>query len=120
MGFSSTHSSDLTADRVSPISKRRILVIDDEADIRELVAGILDTELEQLHPDTRLGEIARYCAAYNLVAGPVVDAEGHLLGAVTVDDVLDHLLPQDWRDHFADDRPDEEAAAADRTGVNRA
>jgi Mg/Co/Ni transporter MgtE len=73
----------------------------------ELVAGVLDTELEQLAPDAVLSEIARYFAAYNLVAGPVVDAEGHLLGAVTVDDVLDHLLPADWRDHFADDDRDD-------------
>ena len=73
----------------------------------ELVAGVVDTDLEQLAPDAVLGEIARYFAAYNLVAGPVVDAEGHLLGAVTVDDVLDHLLPADWRDHFADDDRDD-------------
>ena len=86
----------------------------------ELVAGVLDTELEQLAPDAVLGEIARYFAAYNLVAGPVVDTEGHLLGAVTVDDVLDHLLPADWRDHFADDdrTPDDADVRApqDRTG----
>jgi Mg/Co/Ni transporter MgtE len=66
----------------------------------ELVAGITDTELAVLHPDARMPEITRYFAAYNLVAGPVVDSGDHLLGAVTVDDVLDHLLPEDWRDHM--------------------
>ena len=69
----------------------------------ELVAGVLDKELETLTPDETLGGIARYFAAYNLVAGPVVDTAGHLLGAVTVDDVLDHLLPANWRDRFADE-----------------
>jgi flagellar motility protein MotE (MotC chaperone) len=69
----------------------------------ELVAGLLDSELETLGPDETLAGIARYFAAYNLVTGPVVDGAGHLLGAVTVDDVLDHLLPANWRDRFADE-----------------
>jgi Mg/Co/Ni transporter MgtE len=72
----------------------------------ELVAGVVDTELARLHPEATLGEVTRYFAAYDLVAGPVVDAEDHLVGAVTVDDVLDHLLPADWRDHLTD--PDSE------------
>lgn len=46
--------------------------------------------------------MTRYFATYNLVCGPVVDAENHLLGAVTVDDVLDHLLPEDWREQDED------------------
>nr|WP_218889778.1 CBS domain-containing protein [Saccharopolyspora hordei] len=63
-----------------------------------LVAGALDTDLASLSADAPLTEVTRYFAAYNLVCGPVLDDEGHLIGAVTVDDVLDHLLPEGWRE----------------------
>jgi len=59
---------------------------------------MLDNELARLHPDAPLSEVTRYFASYNLVCGPVVDDNDHLLGAVTVDDVLDHLLPAGWRE----------------------
>jgi Mg/Co/Ni transporter MgtE len=62
-----------------------------------LVGGIIDTDLPSLAPETSLAMLTRYFAAYNLVCGPVIDEQHHLLGAVTVDDVLDHLLPHDWR-----------------------
>jgi Mg/Co/Ni transporter MgtE len=62
-----------------------------------LVSGIMETDLPSLTPDMSLAALTRYFAAYNLVCGPVVDDENHLLGAVSVDDVLDHLLPDDWR-----------------------
>ena len=42
-------------------------------------------------------ELAARLAAYNLVSVAVCDEDGRLLGAVTVDDVLDHVLPADWR-----------------------
>ncbi|MBW4719287.1 magnesium transporter MgtE N-terminal domain-containing protein [Saccharothrix obliqua] len=64
----------------------------------DLVAGVLDTDLATLSPDASLSDVTRYFAAYNLVCGPVVDEADHLLGAVTVDDVLDHLLPDNWRE----------------------
>jgi Mg/Co/Ni transporter MgtE len=64
----------------------------------EMVAAAADTDLPALRPGATLSEVTRYFAAYNLACGPVVDAEDHLLGAVTVDDVLDHLLPEDWRE----------------------
>ncbi|CAN5477041.1 CBS domain-containing protein [soil metagenome] len=69
-----------------------------------LVSGMIDKDLPNLTPETSLGALTRYFAAYNLVCGPVVDDEGHLLGAVTVDDVLDHLLPHDWRER--EDEPE--------------
>ena len=65
-----------------------------------LVSGIVDVNLPALRPESPLGAVTRHLAAYNLVCGPVVDEENHLLGAVTVDDVLDHLLPDDWRETF--------------------
>jgi CBS domain-containing protein len=42
-------------------------------------------------------EVARRMAAYNLIGVAVCDEEGRLLGAITVDDVLDRVLPADWR-----------------------
>lgn len=71
-----------------------------------LVGSLVDDDLDPLPPDTPLSLITSYLATYNMVAAPVVDESDHLLGAVTVDDVLDHLLPDDWRDaalHTADD-----------------
>jgi Mg/Co/Ni transporter MgtE len=63
-----------------------------------LVGGVVDSGIEPLHVDVPLAAITHHLATYNLVAAPVVDENDHLLGAVTVDDVLDHLLPEDWRE----------------------
>ncbi len=62
-----------------------------------LVSGVVDSDLAPIRPDTPLRIVTSYLATYNLIAVPVVDDGDHLLGAVTVDDVLDHLLPEDWR-----------------------
>ncbi len=63
-----------------------------------LVSSIIDNDIAPLRPDVSLPAITSHLATYNLVAAPVVDDEDRLLGAVTVDDVLDHLLPDGWRD----------------------
>ncbi|MGW1496626.1 magnesium transporter MgtE N-terminal domain-containing protein [Streptomyces sp. NBC_00191] len=75
-----------------------------------LVSSIVDSDLPPLAPDTPLPEVTSYLAAYNMVAAPVVDEGGSLLGAVTVDDVLDHLLPEDWRETDFEESAHEESA----------
>lgn len=62
------------------------------------VAPLVDTELPPLDPDTPLPAVSCCLTAYDLVAAPVVDDDGALLGAVTVDAVLDRLLPDHWRE----------------------
>ena len=63
-----------------------------------LISSVIDTDIDPLAPDCPLTDVTRHLASYNLLAVPVVDSEQRLLGAVTVDDVLDHVLPQGWRD----------------------
>ncbi|MGO0576694.1 magnesium transporter MgtE N-terminal domain-containing protein [Ornithinimicrobium panacihumi] len=74
------------------------------------VGSILDPDIDPVAPDASLGQVTRALATYNLVALPVTDEEGRLLGAVTVDDVLDHILPEDWREDDLEDRPMTEVA----------
>jgi len=59
---------------------------------------LLDQDVETVGPHDDIGKVTRLLATYNLTALPVVDEERRLLGAVSVDDVLDHLLPEDWRE----------------------
>lgn len=63
-----------------------------------LVTSVLDKAIQPIGPEAPLSEVTRSFATYNLVALPVVDSSRHLLGAVTVDDVIDHMLPEDWRE----------------------
>jgi len=58
---------------------------------------VVDTDSNAIPPETPLNEVVKILANYNLIAAPVVDENERLLGAVTVDDVLDHLLPTNWR-----------------------
>jgi len=65
-----------------------------------LLGSLVDTDTQGLSPEATLNEVSSYLASYNLLSVPVVDGNERLLGAVTVDDVLDHLLPDNWRvDH---------------------
>ncbi|MGA8115397.1 MAG: CBS domain-containing protein [Actinocatenispora sp.] len=63
-----------------------------------LVGGLVTGDLDPVAPETPIADVHRRMATYDLMAMPVVDQSDRLVGAVTVDDVLDHLLPPDWRD----------------------
>jgi Mg/Co/Ni transporter MgtE/sporulation protein YlmC with PRC-barrel domain len=63
-----------------------------------LVSALVNDDLQPLAPDAALPVVAGFFAAYDMVAAPVVDEAGSLIGVVTVDDVLDHMLPEDWRE----------------------
>ena len=62
-----------------------------------LVSAAVDNGIEPLRADYSVADVTSFMATYNLVAAAVVDDSGHLIGAITVDDVLDHVLPPDWR-----------------------
>lgn len=48
-------------------------------------------------PEIHEREVAERLATYNLLSVGVCDQAGRLLGAITVDDVLDRTLPTGWR-----------------------
>ncbi|GAB3616639.1 CBS domain-containing protein [Okibacterium endophyticum] len=69
----------------------------------ERLGAILDQELDPVHPDTSAAVVSRILASYDLVQVPVVDDAHRLVGVVTIDDVLDYLLPEDWRSQEHDE-----------------
>ncbi|SDI77845.1 magnesium transporter MgtE N-terminal domain-containing protein [Nonomuraea jiangxiensis] len=79
-----------------------------------LLGSVIDPSIDPIRPDFTLREVTYYLANYNLVAAPVVDGLGRLVGAVTVDDVLDHLLPEDWRERSGEPFPGPGSPPSDR------
>jgi CBS domain-containing protein len=69
---------------------------DSDSALLELVAR----DTPRLIPDAEFEEVARLMADYNLTAAPVVDDEGRMIGVITVDDVLEVMLPKGWRRRF--------------------
>jgi Mg/Co/Ni transporter MgtE len=67
------------------------------ADPGQTLQDVMETDLITVQPDTDPRHVAEIMAKYNLLAVPVVSAEGILEGVVTVDDALDVLLPNELR-----------------------
>ena len=64
------------------------------------LSALVKHELPSLRTDASFEEVARVMADYNLTCVPVVDEHKHMLGIVTVDDVLEAMLPRGWRRRF--------------------
>ena len=71
------------------ISLRELLL----AGLDARLSDIMETKLKMVTPDTDEVEVAEIISKYNLLALPVVDTEGFMLGIVTIDDIIDRLLP---------------------------
>lgn len=67
------------------------------ADPATAVTEVMDGDLPTVHPEDRAEDAARVLAEYNLLAVPVLDKAGRMLGTVTVDDALAVLLPEIWQ-----------------------
>jgi flagellar motility protein MotE (MotC chaperone) len=87
----------------------------------ERIGALLDESTEPILVTTSAAEVSRILASYNLVAVPVVDEHHRLVGVVTIDDVLDYLLPDDWRSHDDSDevKPAKKAPARRRSPVKK-
>ncbi|HEY1670567.1 MAG TPA: CBS domain-containing protein [Trebonia sp.] len=77
-----------------------------QADPAVALIDVCDTDPVRVGPDADIMDVAVLMSDYNLVTIPVVDDERHLLGVITVDDVLEVTLPDDWRRREAAEPPD--------------
>jgi magnesium transporter len=78
---------------VGVIALRSLILADPSVPLDD----VMRTEFQTAHPDEPANEVAQRIAEYNLLALPVMDETGDILGIVTVDDAMEILLPKDWR-----------------------
>jgi CBS domain-containing protein len=68
-----------------------------QAEPEALLVDVVDTDPVRVGADTDVVDVSVLMADYNLMTVPVVDADNRLLGVITVDDVLEVTIPDDWR-----------------------
>ena len=78
---------------VGVVTLRKLLIADPDDRMEE----IMRIEIEHAAPYDNPRDVARTMAEYNLLALPVLDDMGRILGVVTVDDALEVLLPSGWQ-----------------------
>ncbi len=114
-GVSATVGDALTGVRASELPPQPasiVCVVDEEgvlagalslADLirsapTEPIANLIgDSPIPTVAAEADLPEVARLMTDYNLIAMPVLDGDGKPVGIIAVDDVLERLLPEEWR-----------------------
>ena len=69
------------------------------------VRSLAQASTPTVGPEADLPDVAVLMADYNLVAMPVVDSSGEPIGVIAVDDVLEHVIPEEWRRRVGLARP---------------
>jgi CBS domain-containing protein len=101
-----------------PQGLHTLLVLDDEAklagsvslgalikaDAHEALGALADEHAPAVSAEADVPEIARMMADFNLMSLPVVDAEGRPIGVLAVDDILELLVPEEWRRRYGSAR----------------
>jgi len=77
-----------------------------QTDPARTLIDICDTDPVRVGADADIMDVAVLMTDYNLITIPVVDEERKLLGVITVDDILEVTLPDDWRRREAAEPPD--------------
>lgn len=75
------------------IALRSLILADEKMPLEE----VMRDQFQTASPDDSAEDVAQKIAEYNLLALPVIDESGDILGIVTVDDAMEILLPKGWR-----------------------
>jgi CBS domain-containing protein len=87
------HVTDAEGRLVGVFSLRELIAAEPAA----VVDSLMVRDMATVTPDTSQEDVARLVARYNLLALPVVDEEGRLLGIVTADDAIDAVIPTSYK-----------------------
>lgn len=78
---------------VGVVSLRDIIISPEDRQVSEIMVD----KVVHVHLDGDMEEIVQKISDYNLLALPVVDEENRMQGIITFDDVLEEIVPEDWR-----------------------
>jgi flagellar motility protein MotE (MotC chaperone) len=96
----SLHTVFILDDQGRPIGAAAVATLVRARD-KELALSVARAEVAHVHPHWDVLRVARKMSDFNLAVVPVLDElHDHMIGIVTVDDIVEELLPQGWRREF--------------------